>query len=667
MTISTPQEELFGIPLNPINQPLTFFENLWITQQQQQLFATNGLAGLPNGTTDPVSSINYLMNKRSIIEQSAYQRPLVRLADKNLQLIGELTLESEMEFEELMTDSGTAKYVMDASNWMVDYIVNLTVVEEDLHLLIDPFPTMPSWRNRWGGKIHTINIKRNVDGTNTVELQAVSNREHAKRLLFAANPFFAPEVQIPRMWILPGPLRSVLFLSCFVNLARLFVPGLSFITNFFNPLSWINPLNVDSLFQVNPLDWPIQVAFVNPAIDESRWSVLGATWTTWHDTTLDLLKDAGVMMRAYTWLLEDIDSPYTELVDLIDLFDIEVGDLLQALLGTNPSLATTLLADVSSVVRPTRNCVIFSFEDKSGQTGPTGTALDGLLNLIGVTLDDLISSTLINAQTGLTLDGEPVFDLQGNEFPIAESILGVAPAMPTVIWREGQFMAQLEATHTLNKGSPNTVMTGGKSNPLVNQAQTFGIKYALSQLSDVIEYIAPGGLAAFQGAVQGLGTPGLDSIYQGQLDNILFAWMRVTNPLLAIWGGDLNFQEYFERGSSTAWTLSSIVTLQTALWKNRAYQGFKGRVINGYPWVVDIDTGLGDRDGWEFNGVIYVDQIYGIKRSVSRKDSLLTDLTIGEDKDKENPLARTLRAVQGMYMLFSAFMGEGSIFEGGSG
>jgi hypothetical protein len=672
--MSTPQELLFGQPINPIENAFTSFENIWSTATGQ-LFGTNGANGLPDGAADPVSSINYLMNKRSIIERSAYQRPLFRLADKNMKVIAELTLETAAEFEELMADSGTARYTIDASNWLVNYIVNLTTVEEDLHLLIDPFPSNPSWRNRWGGKIHTINVKRNADGTNTVELLAVSNREHAKRLLFAANPFFAPEIQLLRMWILPGPLRSILFVSCFINLARLFVPGLSFITNVFDPLSWINPLSggVDTLFNVNPLNWPIQVAFVNPITDESRWSVLGATWTTWHDTTLDLLKDAGVMMRAYTWLQEDIDSPYDELIDVVDAAGVVVDDLIQSLLGSNPGLATSLQQDVESVVRPTRNCVIFSFEDKSGQTGPTGTALDGLLNLIGVTLDDLISSTLINAQTGLTLDGEPVFDLQGNEFPIAESLLGVAPAVPKVIWREGSFntigqmtgfMGQLEATHILNKSSPNVVMTGGKSPPIVNQLQTFGIKYALSQLGDLINPLfGSASWVAVNTAFQFTPSVGLDSIYQGQFDNILFAWERVTNPLLSLWGGDLNFQEYFERGSSTAWTLSSIVTLQTALWKNRAYQGFKGTVLNGYPWVVDIDTRLGDRNGFEFYGVIYVDQIYGIRRSLDRHSSLVTNLTIGEDKDKADPLARTIRAVQGVYTLFSAFLGEGTIFQ----
>jgi hypothetical protein len=628
---------------------VTVFENIWMRATGQKLFATNGINGCPDSTQDPQLAINYLMNKRQIIEDTAHQRPLFRLADKDLNVVGELTGELAMEFEELMADSGTARYVVDWSNHMVDYMVNLTAVQEDLHLLIDPFPHNTTWRTRWGGKIHTINIERREDGTSIVELLAVSNREHAKRLLYAANPFFPPEVQLPRMWILPGPTRSVLFISGFINLARLFMPGLSFITNIFNPFSWINPLSFDAVLNINPLNWPIQCAFVNPIMDTSRWTVLGATWTTWHDATLDILKDAGVMMRCYTWLSEDTDSPHEEL-----------GHLFGRSTTNAPGLGSY---NPTNMARPGRNCVIFSFEDKSGVTGPTGTALDGLLSLIGVTLDDMISSVLINPDTGLTLDGEPVYDLEGNNFPIFGSMLGSAPKPPKIIWREGQFTAVIDAKHILHKASPRTVMTGGRSPALVNQAQTFAIKYGLSQLSDLINpAFGSTSWAASNTAFQFTPTVGLDSIYQGQLDNVLFAWERFTSPMVALWGGDIAFQEYFERGSSTAYTLAGIITLQTAMWKTRPYQGGKFVVQNGHYWTVDVDTVLGDRNGFEFDGVIYVDQIYGVKRSVSKGKPLLTGLTIGEDKEKADPLARVIRAAQGIYMLFGAFLGEGTIF-----
>lgn len=642
---TTPQgvTTVLGLPLNPIDHlglvtPIRFY-NLF-----EGIFpnAANLMTKVPDGTENPILAINYLQTKSDVIERSVQQRPLVRLADRNLNIVASLTSEMSMEFEELMTDSGSAKYVVRWDNWLVDYMVNLTATLADLHLVIDPIPTAPTWRTRWGGKIHTINIARHNDGTSTVELLAVANREHAKRLLFAATPFFPPEVQPLRMFVLPGPIRTILFISCFINLARLFVPGLSFLSNIFNPASWLDPLSANSLFNFNPLNWPIQVAFVNPARDTSSWNVLGATWTDWHSATQDMLGESGTMMRVYTWLTEDVDSPYNELTDLLGL----------SVFGE------------ANLIRPLRNCVIFSFEDKSGVHGPTGSVLDGLLSFIGITLDDLITSALVDVNTGVRLDGEPVLDVNGNPVPIIESLLGVAPTVPKVIWREGEFSGLIEATHTIHKAPPRTVMTGGRSPALVNQLQTFGIRYALSQLSDVLT-LALGVSATFTPdnfAWQNIGTPGLDNLYQGQLDNILFAWERITDPLRALYTGDLAFQEYFDKGSSTAYTLSGIITLQTALWKTRPFQGLKVKVRNGRPWIVNRDTLLGDRNGFEFSGVIYVDQLYGIKCSVDRKKPLLWELQVGEDKNKFNPIARLVRAAQGIYSIVSAFAGEGTLF-----
>ena len=635
-------ETIFGFPLNAINTlelPVRF-TNIWTNPLGQNVFETPGANGCPDGKLSPGGAFNYIRNKRDLIEKSAQQRPLFRLADKNLGLVGELTGEMSAEFEELMQDSGAARYVVRYDNWLVDYIVNLTRVEEDLHLIIDKNPSKPDdARRRWAGKIHTVNIARHADGTSTVEMLAISNREHSKRLLYAANPIFPPEVQLPKMWILPGPIRTVLFMSGMINLARLFVPGLSFITNIFNPASWLDPLNADALHQLNPLSWPIQIAFVNPALDTSSWTVLGATWTDWHSATTDMLKDAGVMMRCYTYLVGDSWNPYDELNALFGLSHL------------------TQLANVVAV--PTRNCIVFRYEDKSGHTGPTGTAIDGLLDVIGVTLDDLLSTTLIDAGTGLSLDGQPVFEVGGNNYPVFESLLGLAPPVPKVIWREGQFTSMVEAVHTLHKGSPRTVMTGGRSPTLVNEAQTFGIRYGLSQLSTMIN-AAIGTMVNTAWEVPA--TPGLENLYQGQLDNVLLAWERWTDPLRAIWNGDLSYQEYFERGSSTAYTLAGFMTLRTALWKTKSFQGFKAVVRNGHPWTIDEDTELGDRNAFEFDGVLYVDQIYGSKTGFDRQSGVKATLTIGDDKAKADPLDRTMRALQSLYTVVGAFMGEGTIF-----
>ena len=557
---------LFGIPQTPtINDFVGTPAALKFTNWLEGVFKPVGYNGTPDLSTDPMATYQYLNYRRQTILDSANQKPLVRIADKNLEIKATISGEMSCVVEELMADSGKATCILRFDNWLTDWIVNKNTIYEDLHLLVDPIPTQPDWRTRWGGKITEVNIKNNEDGTATVELQAISMREHTKRLLFAANPIFPPEIQLPRMWVLPGPTRSILFLSMFINLARIFVPGLSFITNAFNPAAWINPLNPDALLNFNPLSWPLQVAFVNPITDQSRWSVLGATWTDWHSSMGDMLSDSGVVCRAYTWLTTDKDSPHTELTSLINGVE-EIGTSLLDIVGLSSvdQLVSLIGNDVEQLTRPTRNCVIFSLEDDSGQTGPTGTALDGLLNLIGVTGDDLITSTIFDAGTGQTLQGEPIIDANQPVTPIIQSLLGVAPAPPKVIWRDGQFTGMIKREVAMHKAPVLTVMTGGRSPAIVNETQTFLIKYGLSQLSDVINQ----GIADNFGVpLQNIPANGLDSLYQGQLDNVLLAWERYTDPVRAVWGGDLQFQEYFDKGSSTAYTMAGWFTFREANFK----------------------------------------------------------------------------------------------------
>lgn len=108
--------------------------------------------------------------------------------------------------------------------------------------------------------------------------------------------------------------------------------------------------------------------------------------------------------------------------------------------------------------------------------------------------------------------------------------------------------------------------------------------------------------------------------------------------------------------------MAGFLTLRTGLDKTKPRQGFKATVRNGHPWTIDYDTELGDRNAFEFDGVLYVDQIFGDKRKVDRKSGLLTTLTIGDDKAKADGLERTMRAVQSLYTMFGAFLGEGLIF-----
>jgi hypothetical protein len=85
-------------------------------------------------------------------------------------------------------------------------------------------------------------------------------------------------------------------------------------------------------------------------------------------------------------------------------------------------------------------------------------------------------------------------------------------------------------------------------------------------------------------------------------------------------------------------------------------------VISGFPWVIDVDIRLGERGGWEFDHIIYVDQLTAVRRSWDRNSPVLCNISIGDDKDKQDPIARGMRAINSIYGLFGAFLGEGTLF-----
>ncbi len=566
---------------------------------------------------DPMSAYRYLEARRRTQVAETKQRPLLRLWDKNMQFIGTIAQEKSVRVEEVMADSGTGTCVIRRDNWLSDFILYDRRAEEDLHFTLDPNPTNRSWRTRWGGKVTGVTAKRSNDGLHTVEMEMVHNREHVKHLLAGANPIFPPEIQFPKMFVLPWNCRTAVSLTMFINLARQFFPLLSIPTNIFNPGAWLGVADIIGGF--DPLLWPVQVQFVNPLFDQSRTTILTSRWTDIHTVTAPLLEDAGCMIRAYTWLTEDKDSPHPELGTL-----------------------------AGQLARPHRNAVILAVEDKSGVTGPTGTLLDGPINLIASTADDMITETLSSV---IDLDR----DNDGQTDPLIRKWFGVAPKPPWVVFKDGEYSGIVESQRTMHGATAKTIMIGGRSPGWVNQLQTFGIKYALSELSAVISY----GLGAYQQP----GTPGLEELYQGQLDDTLLAWQRFTDPIRAIRMGDFGFLEHFEQGGGgTAYTVSGILNLRSGHWKTRAYTSFKTSIRNGVPYLLDTDFTLGDRLGFQMANVIHVDQCTAVRRSYDESTPMTIELSIGDDSEEEDPVAKATRTLAAVWGLMGMFLGSTDVF-----
>jgi hypothetical protein len=367
------------------------------------------------------------------------------------------------------------------------------------------------------------------------------------------------------------------------------------------------------------------------------------------------------MVRAYTWLTTDKDSPHTALTDLLENGS---ADELAAVTGLPvEQLYQQSGGTLGNLARPLRNCVILDCQDKSGRVGPTGTALDGLLELVGLTLDDMITDVLLDTQSMTVLDGEEVIDTTQINMLFATA-LGIKIPPPHVIWREGNFTGMVHREVNLHKGAPVTMMAGGRSPSIVNELQTFGIRYALAELSMVPTLNVNIGVLTGPANLspQVPATPGLDNLYNGELDNVLLAWERYTSPVREVHAGELAYQEHIERGTTAAYTLSTWLTLAQAEWKTRPYYGFMSKALNGRPWVYGIDFALGDRVGFEMDGIIFVDQLTAVAWQYDRATPNFLLISVGDDRNRHDPIAAGMAALQGVYSLIGAFLGEGTFF-----
>lgn len=568
----------------------------------------------PDARINPICAYRYADAKRQLIDAESKARPLIRLWDNQMRYIGTVAAEKSVDAEEMLHDSGQGDIVVRGDDWLVTFLKTDVRKDEDLHITIDPYPHRRSWRWRMGYKVTNVKVKRDENGFRTVTFQMIHVREHWKHLLCGATPFSAPEVQPLRAWLQIGNTRTIIATTGQINLARNYFPILAMPTNLMNPGAWVG--EASNLLNLNPLNWPVQMQFINPIFDTSRLSVLMARWQPAHDVTLMMLKDTGCNVRAYIWLPEDDDSPHPELAAIVG----------------------------QAKARPTRACVILAVEDHQGVTGVTGTAIDGALDLIAVSADNILSELV-----WIDRDGD------GEADPIIRKFFGMAPKVPDVSFRDTKYSSIISSEHNMFRAKAQKILTGGRSPGWVNQTQTFLIKYALSELSAIIS-------AGPAGAYQQPGTPGLEEIYQGQLDNMLLAYIQATDPVRAARSGPYGFLESFEQGSGSAYTVSSAMTLRQGHFKTRAYSSFRVSVRNGGQYTLYFDFDLASRAHFQIDSVFHTDQVTAIRLHYDESTPKTFDLSIGDDSESDGPMASVMRNAAAFWNAISMMFGSGDLF-----
>lgn len=158
------------------------------------------------------------------------------------------------------------------------------------------------------------------------------------------------------------------------------------------------------------------------------------------------------------------------------------------------------------------------------------------------------------------------------------------------------------------------------------------------------------------------GTPGLEEIYQGQFDDMLLAFIQITDPVRALRAGDYGYAEHFERGSGTAYTVSSALTLREGHFKTRPYQAFKVQIRNGGQHSLYYDFDLGTRAHFEIDGILHTDQVTAIRMHYDMSTPKTFDISIGDDRESENPVAAATRSLANLWNAVSMLFGSGDLF-----
>ncbi|WP_433597928.1 phage tail protein [Nocardia sp. CA-135953] len=328
--------------------------------------------------------------------------------------------------------------------------------------------------------------------------------------------------------------------------------------------------------QVGNALWPIAVVPVDVLRDTSPWRAASARFDTADQLILPMLEDTGVMLDAFFYLPDEDEQPAPEWYYLD---------------------------------RPT---VVIKAVDKSGVTGPTGTLLDGLVRMVEEWVDDTtpVRYPAFNAQS----EYEAVYSSTGP--------LGTVRTFPWVWYLEGEYSGIGASEVALHKPLATSVIVGGKSPGWVNAAIEIAMKNLLAWIGLLI------------------GLPGLDSLYQGQLDDVFLAWMNYEDAGRTQRAGPFAFREHVVTNSSKAFTLDGVMTGRRGLHQTRGYTSKKASVGDGAPYLVGKDFDLGDQIGFALGDQAFTDYVTELTFTDDRKTPARWDIKVGDGSDEEDSLVK---------------------------
>ena len=520
---------------------------------------------------------------RKAEDQLRRTRPLIRLWNAEWDLQHVVGDEYGCQLSWISNDTGPGRLELPADSpaaqWIHDYEGRLER-EEGRGVFI----TVDYCGARWSGVLDKYALEQRSDGDAALVADFMHDYEAVKWRHIWANPWLPAAFQLPRAFVLAGPVTWVAKTALFLQIFREHNPLVTWPDDPFD-LSYEGPW----FTSLNQSNWHMVVkptSFAEAMESGVVWGVLISRFATWHDAVHTMLEDAELTVRCDRWLTGD-PAPWT---------------------GANLRNGT----------------LVIDIVDKSGiyvGTSHGGNILSGLERTIVEFADDFIDSTL-----------EIVADADTPQDYFLPNSKYTDPTKPYVVFQEGD-SSPIDSSAFINSPAKGVQVTvGGHSMPGVNEAISASVQAAFDIVGSIVQIGSLGGT--------------VDTLLQPLYEDTILAWHSVKSAQRAQNAGwSQTLFEYFQEGSDRAYTLAALMVLRGGFFATKTQISWKVQ-SDGRPFTIG-DRGLGhlwldDRVGLRLKSStdIHMDRCRKIDLAWDAENPPEWQITIGDDRIFQDPAQR---------------------------
>lgn len=509
--------------------------------------------------------------------------PLVRLWDGDWNLRGVVKHETSMRVQWLHNETGTATLEMPLDYYLSEWLADVDERETTGVML-----TVDKDGARWSGFMDELQIHKDEQGRRYVRVIFKHDYEHLKHILVWSNPFLPAEIQFPRLWVLfSSHVRWALKTTLLCNLMRL------------ESSLWMlpdDPMDPAQWFNFNQATWGMVVKpDVTP--DRSVGGIVHSRFKNMHECGRRIVDDAQLTWEPRRYL--DGDPPPWP--------------------GANIK----------------HGCLVWDLVDNSAFN--TGTSFGGNL------FDGLLREFVHIGSDGLTETVETVTDPNTPDLYITPGARGTDPAVPAVVWRDGEHSAIQTSMFSYRPAQDVGVVGGGHSAPGINEGISFGIISLVGFIGSLL------------GGQSQMG-PAIDAVLRPIYSDTIGAFGKWKSPARAQRLGWSHLHERWAEGSDRAYTLSWLLAMRAAMYATRETTSCTITVTDGAPWRIGQNgfghCFLGTRVGFTVLGMkpgrIFVEQISELVLEWGRNAAPLWQLKLGQ-REPQDPVVRTLAVLQDFF------------------